>query len=1101
MLKNLSWLTVLLTAVILCSAKSASADLTSGLVAYYPFNGNANDESGNGNNGILRGTPQYIDGVKGKALLLNGSTDYIEIPDNPSLNPSSVTVSAWFKINSLDGAGVSCNWQSIVFKESPLSADNHYYAVNIGTGGMQPPLLCANTWLTWGNVVNSCSNDTMQLNNWYHVVATFDSNEIRIYVDGILKDARPTGAPLPIGHKPLFIGYTGMWCGWFFNGTIDDVRIYNRVLPETEVQELYRANSPQPVSSNQKIALLVNDKNLLDSDESHIRQFFASNNLNYTIVDSLSISTNQVNMDDYDVLYMRTGKMPSNYNNYGVIDKIKSRVNKGGKLILEYYGTYLGQYLGVGSISSSSWGPVVLDAAYFVDKKTDSPIFKDIYSWSPPALPDNNQQLIAKLNNPGSYTFPVLRFNSTSYSPQYYTLITTYGWNYQNTNTEYCLQHSGVCTSDRGVYTSGNFEFIKVGLGSIYKLGLNIAESVPASNLTFGPAASQIRKNALSNMLMPTVTFSNDLPISTPPTLTPPEDTTKDSGTLRYYSNDGFKLDRPTVVITHGMNSDTTSWITDIANRIGTSANIYLWDWRDKAKSHISLNGSLADIIPYDNVTKSGEDLAKELSKSLDTLSQQANAKYSNKIQLIGHSLGTMVISDTVSYLYRNKRDYFNLVDQITLLDSAPFIDPQQPLSISNLAPYIKTVYTLADKKNNIFIDNYTSATGVFNPLMLTFADTNIYLVPRTINVHGYAYDWYNSSIDNFTNPSKLGDTSIPPFVLPYGFYWSSVKGGDRSTVRNVFVNDYPWPAWQLVTPKEVVVEQIGEVTYLTEVVGNWGLQKINVLTDYAIKTGAKIKVVTINTLDRAEDAATFYADKAGHAVWELGQDLNGYLKFHINSDVIVHSDIDVPANVNAMRFSFGFLSADAGGLLETFINDVRVSSAQTDKFLGLGVQNSDWIDVSPDAGKRIKLSFRLSNPIDGKNGVAIVDDIIFADITLPQVHIWQDIATSTKITKSTTLYDRINNSYYSYLSVKNTGTVPLNGPVRMVIANPSIPLKTNLSVGLKPDGYTAAGEPYFNIVPQAGILAAGASISNLRVNFEVQRVALTYGVRIEQYK
>ncbi|WP_318557046.1 Ig-like domain-containing protein [Geobacter anodireducens] len=128
-------------------------------------------------------------------------------------------------------------------------------------------------------------------------------------------------------------------------------------------------------------------------------------------------------------------------------------------------------------------------------------------------------------------------------------------------------------------------------------------------------------------------------------------------------------------------------------------------------------------------------------------------------------------------------------------------------------------------------------------------------------------------------------------------------------------------------------------------------------------------------------------------------------------------------------------------------------------------------------------------------NSTSVQRNIIYA----PQK--WSDVTAQTAITKSTTIYDRLNNCYYANIAVRNSATVAINGPVRMVIVNPSIPLKTNLPVGLKPDGYTSAGEPYFNIVPQTGTLAAGATISNLRVNFEVQRVALTYGVRIEQYK
>jgi hypothetical protein len=128
-------------------------------------------------------------------------------------------------------------------------------------------------------------------------------------------------------------------------------------------------------------------------------------------------------------------------------------------------------------------------------------------------------------------------------------------------------------------------------------------------------------------------------------------------------------------------------------------------------------------------------------------------------------------------------------------------------------------------------------------------------------------------------------------------------------------------------------------------------------------------------------------------------------------------------------------------------------------------------------------------------NSTSVQRNIIYA----PQK--WNDVTDQTAITKSTTIYDRLNNTYYANISVRNSTAVPFAGPVRMVIVNPSVPLKTNLSVGLKPDGYTAAGEPYFNIVPQAGTLAAGATLSNLRVNFEVQRVTLTYGVRVEQYK
>ncbi|GEM_PF-6076610 len=112
----------------------------------------------------------------------------------------------------------------------------------------------------------------------------------------------------------------------------------------------------------------------------------------------------------------------------------------------------------------------------------------------------------------------------------------------------------------------------------------------------------------------------------------------------------------------------------------------------------------------------------------------------------------------------------------------------------------------------------------------------------------------------------------------------------------------------------------------------------------------------------------------------------------------------------------------------------------------------------------------------------------------------WNDITAQTSVTRSNAMADRINLCQFVLLNVTNTRTVNLSGPVRMVITNPSRPVLTIAGVGLTPDGYTAANEPYFNIVPQGGTLAAGASTGNLRVNFEIQRKPLTYGVRIEQY-
>ncbi len=112
----------------------------------------------------------------------------------------------------------------------------------------------------------------------------------------------------------------------------------------------------------------------------------------------------------------------------------------------------------------------------------------------------------------------------------------------------------------------------------------------------------------------------------------------------------------------------------------------------------------------------------------------------------------------------------------------------------------------------------------------------------------------------------------------------------------------------------------------------------------------------------------------------------------------------------------------------------------------------------------------------------------------------WVDITDTLNITHSTRqLYDRIHRCFFIQVTVENPGEEVISGPVRLVITNPSIPVKTGVGVGLDPDGYTDDGDPYFIIVPEDGTLDAGGVLRNLRINFELQRARLTYGVRVEQ--
>lgn len=213
------------------------ADLTDGLVGYWSFNNcDATDDSGNGHDGTLYGNPQCIDGINGKAFSFDGVDDYIEVPNSESLNPSAVSFSAWFLTRSVEEPG-GCKWQTLIFKKNSNYTEFESYAAGGG------PKMCATTSSVSHNQVSVCSQP-LQANTWYHIAVTITSEEIRLYLNGSLNETKPTGFPIDHGDRPLFFGYTGESnCGGYFNGLMDEVRIYNRALSEAEIQELYGSGS------------------------------------------------------------------------------------------------------------------------------------------------------------------------------------------------------------------------------------------------------------------------------------------------------------------------------------------------------------------------------------------------------------------------------------------------------------------------------------------------------------------------------------------------------------------------------------------------------------------------------------------------------------------------------------------------------------------------------------------------------------------------------------------------------------------------------------------------------------------------------------------
>ena len=163
------------------------------------------------------------------ALSFDGIDDYIEIPDSEELRPTeAISIEAWFNVSTY-----SPSYQSIYVK-----------GVNPGFIYLQTfhhPDYPGEIW-AWSTGLDELGYDNAELfeiGEWHHSCMTYDRVNFRVYVDGDLIDSNLDSDPLVIDSSSTTIGSWVGGIGEFFNGLIDEVRVYNRALSETEVSEHY----------------------------------------------------------------------------------------------------------------------------------------------------------------------------------------------------------------------------------------------------------------------------------------------------------------------------------------------------------------------------------------------------------------------------------------------------------------------------------------------------------------------------------------------------------------------------------------------------------------------------------------------------------------------------------------------------------------------------------------------------------------------------------------------------------------------------------------------------------------------------------------------
>ncbi|MFB0555888.1 MAG: LamG-like jellyroll fold domain-containing protein, partial [Phycisphaerae bacterium] len=224
---------------------SIAGNVSANLVAHWKFDDGsgttAQDSSGNGYDGILFGEPKWISGRIGGALEFDGTNDYVELPIGSLISSlTSSTFATWVDFSN-EGGG----WQRILDFGTGTTV-NMFLTPRMGTGGS---MRFAITIGGSGDEDQTTAQATLP-SGWHQVVLTInpDENLHSLYLDGELAAQNITAR-----HTPSTLGETNQnWLGrsqyaadGFFDGRLDDFRIYDRVLTQRQIRDLFNGIPPE----------------------------------------------------------------------------------------------------------------------------------------------------------------------------------------------------------------------------------------------------------------------------------------------------------------------------------------------------------------------------------------------------------------------------------------------------------------------------------------------------------------------------------------------------------------------------------------------------------------------------------------------------------------------------------------------------------------------------------------------------------------------------------------------------------------------------------------------------------------------------------------
>ena len=217
-----------------------------GLVGWWPSEGNGNDLAGANSGTLQGGADANAPGLVGSAFTFDGTNAYVQIADAPALRPTNLTVEAWVLFSSLESAGVGgspAGQQYIVFKQNTRNSffEGYNLSKNRVAGGDVLEFIVSSAS---GQLIQLQSATRVATGVWYHVTGVRGSNFVQLYVNGQLERQTNVSFAQDYGDFPLYFGTSGQaYWDHKFRGLLDEVSLYNRALSSNEIAAVYAAGA------------------------------------------------------------------------------------------------------------------------------------------------------------------------------------------------------------------------------------------------------------------------------------------------------------------------------------------------------------------------------------------------------------------------------------------------------------------------------------------------------------------------------------------------------------------------------------------------------------------------------------------------------------------------------------------------------------------------------------------------------------------------------------------------------------------------------------------------------------------------------------------